>query len=312
MMGGHMPQKAKFSDAARKLLSILLLMAVLTGVLIVSGAMGAQPGNQALLVSLPAGPQAYCAFPLVEDKDGRYSVSLESGYGAVLAALQAGTPDAALIPAQYLSSVDTKMYTAAAVTSYLNLVAVQNGGTAATIFDLNGRFVVMPSSLEGTSEYKMLRFLLNKTNAAPNIALESDEAIAKRAQTGDFEFMILPADESAAVLLENQGYRSCFNLASQWTSLLGETPPAGEALVIRNESITNHKAAAAALLADIKTGIDYANAKHQKAAQYIAVLGLGADAARILKTLPHCAFSYLEGNEMNASLQALEQLTQGS
>ncbi len=310
MIETHPSPKAKRSDTLRLLCVIFLLLAALTAVLAVSGGIQAQQSNRPLAVSLLSGPRAYCAFPLLEDKNSRYQVSLEDGFDGVLSALQAGTPDAALIPAAFLPSVDAKKYTAAAVTAHMNLVAVQNGGSAAGLLDLNGKSVVMPSSLKDAPEYGMLRFLLDKTNVSPEIAFQSGPDIWERIQSGDFDILLLPVDRCAAALMQNSGYRSCFNLAREWTALLGTAPPAGDVLLIRADSLANSPASASALVSSLRTGIDYANAKHKKAAQLIKGCGLGTDTVFIYKTLPHCMFACLEGEAMNAALQQLFLLTE--
>ncbi len=307
MIRNHLPQKPGAMETARRLGALFLLVSALIGLLAASVGSDVQGGGQPLSVSLPAGPQAFFAFPLLEKQNSRYAVSMENRDDDILAALHAGTPDAALIPAERLPGIDKDTYAAAAVTSFGNLVAIQNGGTAKSVYDLNGRSAIMPCSLQDAVERKMLAELCAKTNVALEITFENDDSIANRAKTGGFDIMLLPAGQCAPVLLQHESYRACFDTAGQWMALLGTIPPAGDVLVIRADS--KNQAATAKLLADIRTGIEYANAKHKKASQLISALGLGNDPVYVLKTLPHCAFAYLDGAGMNDSIRQLLALT---
>ena len=301
-------KKAGRIGALKQGMPIFLLLMLLAAVVAASGGTGKPSAIRPIQVYLSSSPASYCAFPLMENGSSRYAVTLEKDHGAVIAALNRGAPDAAIVPAQLLSQVNADVYAAAAVTSFLNLVVVQNGGTAASLFDLNGKEVIFPDTMLPTPEYQMLEALLAQTKVKPILLYEKESAIAQRAQTGDFDFMILPVDKCAALLMKSDDYRTCFNLAGQWASILGTTPPAGDCLVVRKECITQNREAVIALLKNLQTGVNYANAKHKKAAQIIATLGLGGEPVSIMKTLPHCAFCYQEGSEMEEALKQLAAL----
>ena len=304
-------KKAGRAGVFKQIAPIFLLLMLLAAVVAVSGGTGTPSAIRPLQVHLAAQPYAYCTFPLLEDSSSRYDVTIEVRDAALVDALKNGIPDAAIVSAQYLSQIDQDAYTAVAVTSFLNLAAVQNGGAAASLYDLNGKEVILPDTVRQTLEFKMLAALLAKTNVAPILLFEKEDALARRVQTGDFEFMILPADKCAAVLLCNDKYRSCFDLSGQWAALMGTMPPAGSCLVIRKALLAQGSEHVLPLRKDMQTGIDYANAKHKKAAQLIVSLGLGTDAVYIMKTLPHCAFSYLEGAAKEEALKQLSALSGG-
>jgi hypothetical protein len=154
----------------------------------------------------------------------------------------------------------------------------------------------------------MLNLLIAKANIHVNITYESDEAIAQRAQEGDFEIMILKPYKCAQVLLEDGNYRSCFDLSDQWLGLLGTQPPAGCLIIARNTAIDTKSTGLASFLAGVKASINFINDKHKKAATLIAESGLGEDTVTIMKAIPHCMYTYLDGNSLAGSLEQLRLL----
>lgn len=302
-------KNARLTEPKKRAISILLLLLALAAVVIVSGFLENSPAGGPLNVYIASDPSSYCGFSVWANNSSRYAVTLTKGYEGILEAMESKKPDMALLPASLLSMADANDYSVAAVTSYLNLVAVQNGGTAKSIMDMNGKSVLLPDSVNGTPAYQMLQTLLKKTNVSLNIAFEKDEDLLKIVGSGNYDFMILPVKLCAQALVQNNGCRSLFNLASQWKALLGEEPPAGDLIVIKNECMLSRGKEVVNLLSEIKEDIGFLNDKHKKASQYISSLDPKVDPAVIYKMLPHMMFKYLEGDEMNASLQQLSLLT---
>ena len=212
--------------------------------------------------------------------------------------------DAALLPAQYLDSLEDGRYTAAAVVCFLNLVGVENGKTVYSAADLSGRRIVMPNTLMGTPEERMLDALLSSAGVPADINYADDEAVSRMAQDRDFDVMMLPADKYAEVFPQGGQLIHTFNLAHQWSVLLGR-PPAGFCLAVRNETMEQRPEDVSDMLSKIKAAVNFLNAKHKKAAVLASASGLGADIDYIRRTIPHCMFEYLDGD---AGAEALEQL----
>jgi ABC-type nitrate/sulfonate/bicarbonate transport system substrate-binding protein len=288
--------------------AIVILLILLAGILIIT-APGLNPtAGVTVTIGIVREPNAYCTFTELNSNDSRYSISIMDEYPALIAALKERKLDAAILPVQYLNEFTGNDISALAVTSYLNLVVVENGNTVYTLTDLNGRSIIMQESTANSLEDKMLSLLITKANIDVNITYESDEAIANRAQEGNFEVMILMPYQGAKVLLKNDRYRSCFNLANQWYSLLGTQPPAGCLIVARNEIIDAKATDIAGFLAGVKATISFINDKHKKATTLIAQSGLGEDTVTILKAIPHFMYTYLDGNSLTESLEQLKQL----
>jgi hypothetical protein len=303
------PSEKRKAMALRKsgLLIFLVVALIAIGAAVMIFNMG--PAGQPINVGLARGPLAYCAFAAMGDEDTHYVVSVMDGYDQVIAALKDGTLDGALLPAQYLEEFNQDEYAVIAITSYMNLVAVENGGTVASIFDLKDHRIDIPSSIQNQPEMQMLNLLLTEANLTPDLVFESDESLWQRVQNADFDMMILPVERCASVLLYSDRYRVCFDLAKQWNTLVGSQPPAGGCIIMRNTVRKEKQDAINVFLAAVKASIGLIDAHRKKASLLIAADGLGDDSLYIWKTIPHCMFAYLDGESMNDPLEQLSMLT---
>jgi len=296
------PERSEKAAASRRYGWTVLLAVVFIAALAALGIlMPARPAEVLSLGFVPE-PRAYCAFGWsVTETDA--VISYEN-YEDLIASLNDDGPDAALLPAQYLDSLEDGRYTAAAVVCFLNLVGVENGKTVYSAADLSGRRIVMPNTLMGTPEERMLDALLSSAGVPADINYADDEAVSRMAQDRGFDVMMLPADKYAEVFPQGGQLIHTFNLAHQWSVLLGR-PPAGFCLAVRNETMEQRPEDVSDMLSKIKAAVNFLNAKHKKAAVLASASGLGADIDYIRRTIPHCMFEYLDGD---AGAEALEQL----
>jgi len=308
MLEKHIPPASAAVRIIWRNKAIIILLVVLGMLLIISrpGTNLASAGR--VLVGIVREPQAYCTFTEINSNDSRYGVLIADGYPGLLNALNNGELDASVLPVQYLKELRGEDFSVIAVTSYLNLVVVENGRTVLSLNDLDGRNATMPQSLKDSLECQMLSLLLSRADIDVNILFQSDETVRNLAQEGGFDIMILPPDQCAAVLLENDAYRSCFNLSNQWLRLFSVQPPAGCVIIARNTSIQAKGQDLTGFLAGVKASIEFINSKHKKAANLITVSGLGDNSISIWKTIPHYAFAYLDGNGMTDCLEQLKLL----
>lgn len=288
---------------------LIFLIIIMITIVIAAITFEKEPTGQPANVGLARKPLAYCAFLALENKGLDYAVSQVDEYDEIIAALKDGKLDAALLPTQYLKEFNEDEYAVIAVTSYMNLIAVENGGTVSSIYDLKDHCIVIPSSVEGMPEMQMLNVLLLQANIPANLVFENDEVVWQRVQDEDFDIVILPVEQCAPVLLYNIKYRTCFNLANQWNMLFESQPPAGSCIIMRNACIEQKRDAISGFLTTIKASIGFINAHHKKAAVHIADNGLGDDSSYIWKTIPHCMFVYLEDGNMTEPLSQLSMLT---
>jgi ABC-type nitrate/sulfonate/bicarbonate transport system substrate-binding protein len=261
-----------------------------------------------LRVDFASGPSAYCAVTALTGSNPEYNIALNYGADEIAASFNDGSLDAALLPAACVEALDENEYTVLAVTSYLNLVAVENGGTVISLEGLSGHTLAIPESVRNTPELIMLNALLLKAGISADFDFEPVETIRQIAQKGEFDILMLPVEQSAEVLLSDSAYRSCFNLANQWSLIMQMQPPAGSCFVVRNACIAEKREAVTGLLAMIKESVAFINTHHQKAVTLLAANGFQDDPAYIAKTISHCMFVFLEGSEMEDSIIQLSSL----
>ena len=302
------PVKRNKLTAARRNGLIILLLVVLIAALVVADVLKPAKASNPVSLGYVSEPQAYCVYDLKMSQNADYTVSAYDNYDGMISRLKSGDLDAALLPARYLSQAQDGSCTVVAVTSFLNLVAVENGGTVYSIADLCQRQIVAPESLRGTLEWQMLNTLLSNAQVSVDVQFISDEAVEQKAQDGDFDIMLLPVNRCADVLLQNDYYRSCFDLADQWSVLTGTQAPAGGCLVVRNEVFSKKNEALSDVLSGFKASIGFLQSRHKKAATLVAASGFNTDYDNLWRTIPHCMFEYLDGDAMAESLAQLQKL----
>lgn len=299
---GKPEQNEKAAATRRYGWAVLLAIVFIAALAALGILMPARPAEILSLGFVPE-PRAYCTFGWsVNEPDA--VISYEN-YGGLVASLNDDGPDAALLPAQYLGNIEDGRYTVAAVVCYLNLVGVENGRTVYSTADLSGRRIVMPTALMGTPEERMLDALLASAGVSADISYADDEAVSRMARDRDFDIMMLPADKYAALFPRDGELIHTFNLAHQWSLLLGSRPPAGLCLVVRTETMEQQPEDVSDMLQGIKAAVNFLRTKHKKAAVLASASGFGEDIDYIRRTISHCMFEYLDGD---AGAEALEQL----
>ncbi|NLG37098.1 MAG: hypothetical protein GX549_03715 [Clostridiales bacterium] len=244
------------------------------------------------------------------DTNSDYTVSFLDGYEEIITALKDGAIDGALLPARYVGELTEDEYTVIAVTAYMSLTAIENGGSITSIYDLDDKPIVIPDSVQSAPEMQMLSVLLSHAGISPDLTFEPEDTVWQRVQDGNFEIMILPAEQCAPVLAYSVKYRSCFKLASQWNALIGAQPPAGGCIIVRSACIEEKRDAIYDFLAALENSIRFLTTHRNKSATAIVLNGLGDDIDYIRGTISHCMFVYLDGEYMDESIRQLSMLTQ--
>ena len=299
------PEKGKTAVTGRYVWTVVLAVVFIAALAALGMLIPARP-TDALRFGFVTEPRAYAAYGLnITAPDA--VISYES-YDDLIKSLNGDALDAALLPAEYLKELAGGGYTAIAVVCYMNLVTVENGTTVYSIADLNGRRIVMPSTLMGTPEKRMLDALLSFAGVSADISYADDGTIQRMAQDRDFDVMILPADKYAAVFPRDGEQMSRFDLADQWSLLLGSRPPAGCCLAVRNETMEQRPEDVSDMLSKIRAAVNFLKTSHKKAAVLASANGFGADIDYIRRTIPHYKFEYLDGDAMAEALGQLQSL----
>lgn len=303
-----MEKDPKKQNSAKQTVLFLLLPLLALAIGIWFSRFGADQPNPPLKVGLVFNdPLSYCAFGLIESGAPNYEIHSFSSYEELFAAFNEASIDACLMHAKDLEKLNPNKARIEAVTSYLNLIAVENGKTIASLAELNGD-VLLPDSLNGTAELLMLKKMLRALEIEPRLVFESEAGLLERAAGQEFGIMLVPPSMSAKVIMQNSAYRSAFSLAKQWQRLVSDTPPAGSVFVVREDAkIDNLRLKSC--LASIERSISFMASKRKKAAMLIAANGFLEHSDYIRKTIPHCMFVYLEGKAMDRPLEQLGLLS---
>ncbi len=253
-------------------------------------------------------PLSYCAFGLLESGAPNFEVIKFTSYEELLSSFKEASVDSCLIRAKDISKLNADEVHIGAVTSYLNLIAIENGKTISSLADLEAINILLPDTIDGTPELLMLEKLLLNLEIEPAFTFESETMLLERAKSGKFNIMLVPASLSAKVLKENSKYTSAFSLAKQWKRLLSSSPPAGSFFVVRNDYMETGSIRLKSALASIERAISFMASKRKKAAILIAANGFEEYSDYIRKTIPHCMFAFLEGRAMAEPMEQLALL----
>ncbi len=297
------PEKNEKTAVTGRYVWTVALTVVFIAALAAVGILMPEKPASAVRFGFVPGPRAYPAYGLSVNAPDAV-ISYEN-YDDLISDLIGDALDAALLPAEYMEELAGSRYTAAAVVCYMNLVAVENGTTMHSIADLDGRRIVLPGTLMGAPEERMLAALLSSAGISADIIYADDGTIQRMAQDRDFDVMVLPADKYAAVFPRGGEPVSRFDLADQWSLIMGSRPPAGCCLVVRDETMEQRPEDVSDMLSKIRAAVNFLRTSHKKAAILASANGFGADVDYIRRTIPHCRFEYLDGG---AEAEALEQL----
>ena len=285
-----------------RIVTLVFLVAILTLFLFLFRTTEQVGAHDPINVGLARTPSAFCSCVLLGSPNANYTTTLFENEDQLADAFRKRTIDAALLPTRYLAAIQDEPNQVVALTSSLNLIAVENGGSASTMADLAGRTVLAPESLRLAPEMVMFSTLIAKSQASVQITFESDQAIQQRATDGSFNVLMLTVEQGASVLLMNDRYHSCFNLSKQWEDILGTQPPAGCCVVMRTALTAEKAAHMNGFLTDLEASLAFTNQKHAKASEVIIATGLGKDLALIRKMISHCVFSFHKGSKMAEAL----------
>ncbi len=263
-----------------------------------------------LLVSLGRGekvrfgvtatPDCYGAAMLLQSPSAQYTVSVGSGDAVLKEALESGAMDAAVLRYETFETLDAEKYEIRAVLSYCNLTVLSRDTGIHKITDLMDKQLVLAESLRGSAEERMLKKLLEKADVICSIAF--GDSIGE----GDV-LLVRPEDEYRAVKAEPALARR-FTLSTVWKSLMDTPRPAGACLVVSKAYLSRAGSAYSGFVRTLKSGCLYGDEKRKKTVEMCVAGGLSRSAEEADHLISTCSFSFLEGDELAASLQARREL----
>ena len=297
----------------RKLVSILLCIALLGGVLAGCGA-----GKKAeLSVVAMTGPTGIGMVKLMADSEAEstevdYTFELVGAADEITGKIVNGDVDIAAVPCNLASVLYNKTQGAISVlavnTKGVLYILEAGGESIQSVADLAGKTIV--STGKGTTPEYTLNYLLTSNGLNPETDVtieyksEATEVVAALKQ-GLCDVAMLPQPMVTAAMAQVSDLRVALDVTKEWANIQGEdgTDLITGCVIVRNEVLENNKKAVDTFLKEYKASINYVNENVADAAQLVADYGIIANAAIAEKAIPACNIVFMGGEEMKANME---------
>ena len=297
----------------RKLVSILLCIALLGGVLAGCGA-----GKKAeLSVVAMTGPTGIGMVKLMADSEAEstevdYTFELVGAADEITGKIVNGDVDIAAVPCNLASVLYNKTQGAISVlavnTKGVLYILEAGGESIQSVADLAGKTIV--STGKGTTPEYTLNYLLTSNGLNPETDVtieyksEATEVVAALKQ-GLCDVAMLPQPMVTAAMAQVSDLRVALDVTKEWANIQGEggTDLITGSVIVRNEVLENNKKAVDTFLKEYKASINYVNENVADAAQLVADYGIIANAAIAEKAIPACNIVFMGGEEMKANME---------
>lgn len=239
---------------------------------------------------------------------------LSTDPAAFVAPLVQGDIDIAAVPSNLASVIYNKSEGAVEVLA-INTLGVLNiverGESINSIADLAG--CTLYATGEGATPEYTLRYLL----ASAGLDADTDLTIQWCADTTEALSYIQNDEEAIAMLpqpfvtvamTQVEGLRPAINFNEAWAETEAEGDIVTGVVVARKEFVETHPDTVAAFLEDYRASVDFVNANTAEAAEMVAHFGILPKAPIAEKALPNCSITFIEGEEMKASLSSYLQI----
>lgn len=282
------------------LIAFALLIVLLAGMVLLATHQG-----EKVRFGLTSGVHAFGAAHMLNTASPQYECRLYSDEEVVLRALDNCAVDAALLPADMALALPEEVYALHGVFSVTDMLAVTGDETVTNMGSLSGRTLILPAAYEGSREEKMLRRLLAETECAGYaLTYAQDPAAAYAATPGSV--LLLPMEMLEETLRTDAALAVRFRLSQQWRTSYAAPAPAGYAVVYRRDIAGT--GTFASFENALRDSMQYSDRKRKKTVAMAVEAGLFASEAAADCLIEHMSFSYLEGEQMQLSLQARQSL----
>jgi NitT/TauT family transport system substrate-binding protein len=302
-----------FMKNMRKLVSILLCIALLGGVL---AGCGAGKKSELSVVAM-TGPTGIGMVKLMADSEAEstevdYTFELVGAADEITGKIVNGDVDIAAVPCNLASVLYNKTegdISVLAVNTKGVLYILEAGGESIqSVADLAGKTIV--STGKGTTPEYTLNYLLTSNGLNPETDVtieyksEATEVVAALKQ-GLCDVAMLPQPMVTAAMAQVSDLRVALDVTKEWANIQGEggTDLITGCVIVRNEVLENNKKAVDTFLKEYKASINYVNENVADAAQLVADYGIIANAAIAEKAIPACNIVFMGGEEMKANME---------
>ena len=296
----------------KRLLCFLLATCLLLPLFVACG-----PDDTTIKVGVLAGTTGMGAVKMIEEADPRYEITIYPATTpeALLNDLTSGKVDLAAIPTNAAAKLYNKTNGGIRMLA-LNTLGVlhllDTTGTVHTLEDLEGKTVYVP--MPGQNPEYILRHILAERgiNATVETSIPDADALgtallSNEGENAAVQIAVLPQPKVTVIKTQaatKQVSLSTLDLSAEWNAI-EDTPIAQGCLVGRADFVDEHKRAVKEFLEAYEASIEYVRAPENldAAADLIVKNGIIPKAPIAKAALPHCALSYVAGDEMKAALE---------
>jgi len=241
-----------------------------------------------------------------EDSSNIYEYTMETQADVILAGVVAGDFDIALVPANVASVLYKKTEGQISVIDIntLGVLYMVSGDQSITSMeDLAGR-TVYTTGKGNTPEY-VLNYLLEEKGLTDTVTVEYKSEATEVAATlaADPNAVgMLPQPFATVAQVQNESLSVVLDMTKEWDGLNNGSQMVTGVTIVRNEFLNAEPEAVAQFLDDHAASVEFVNANAEKAAEYVADMGIIEKAPVAQKAIPYCNIVCIKGAEMKAAL----------
>lgn len=301
----------------KKILAILMVAVLFALPLCLAEEQAGEKTGVTVRVASLKGPTTMGLVKLMQDNDAgttanEYTFQMEATADAITPLLVRGELDIAMVPCNLAAVLINKTHDLqiAAINTLGVLYVLENGESVQSVEDLRGKTIY--STGKGTTPEYALNYVLAGNGLDPekdvNVEYKSESTEVASAMLADASTIaVLPQPYVTAVLMQNPDVRVALSLTEEWDKIgNGSAMITGVALV-RSEFAQENPEAMETFLAEYAASTTYVNEHPEEAAQWIADLGIVAQAAMAQKAIPECNIVCVTGEEMQEKVSGYIQ-----
>ena len=264
------------------------------------------------------GPTSMGLYGLLTGENSiEYQSSIYAAGDEIVPLLAKGEVDIALVPCN-LASVLYNNLNGGVQVALINTLGVlyvlEKGDSVHEIADLAGK-TVYSTGKNATPEYALNHILtLNGLDPAADLTVEykSEPAeVASALLSGGADLAVLPQPYVTTVLMKDESVRVALSLTDEWDKVNPQSALITGVAVVRTEFAKEQPEAVDAFIERYAASAALVNEQPAKAAEWIASLGIVANAAVAEKAIPACNIVSISGAEMKEKVSGyLESLYQ--
>ncbi len=277
-----------------------------------SSAIASQEPKTKINVAVLKGPTALGMLKLMDDNKNNiaandYTFETFSAADQLVPNIVNKSIDIAAVPTNLAATLykkTEKNVSIIAVNTLGVLSILTNGEDISSVADLKGK-TIYATGKGSTPEYA-LNYILEKNGlkVGEDVTVEykgEHSELAALVISGDAKIAMLPQPFVTQVTTKNPDVEIALDLSEEWAKIGEGSELVMGCLIVRNDFLSENKAAVDAFLNEYSASTYNANEELDETAQLAADFGI-MEAAVVSKALPYCNIVYMEGAKMKESV----------